>query len=137
MTDLINRIYGILHYIITYTLSLGHCPQKLLTMIFGISILTFTWMHFLTFLWPSLLSYLSAMSLLCLLSLRPPALSNSRKWSGKFPSSHRPIVPSGTSKNKNWYPSEKTERPARQNSSLHLFLLGERSGNTEHLPHGG
>ena len=76
----------------TYTPFLRYCPQKLLTMIFWISILTFTRIHFLTSLWPSLLSYLSAMSLLCLLSLRPPTLSNSRKWTGKIPIAHRPIA---------------------------------------------
>ena len=58
--NLINCLHGILYYIITYTLSLGHCPQKLLTTIFWISILTFTRIHSVTSLWPSLLSYLPA-----------------------------------------------------------------------------
>ena len=62
MTTLINRLHGILHYIITYTPFLRHCSQKLLTTISWISIPIFTTIHFLTSLWPSLLSSLSAIA---------------------------------------------------------------------------
>ena len=48
--------------------------------------------HSLTSLWPALLSYLSAMSLLCLPPLRPPALSICRKMNRQIP-----IVPSPNS----------------------------------------
>ena len=128
MTDLINCPHGILHYIITYTLSLGHCPQKLLSTIFWIRILTFTRIHSLTSLWPSLPSYLSAIA---------STTSSVQLSKNESANSHRLIVPSShrrTSKNKNLCPPRKQSvqlgRTARS-----ISFCWDREAETRNICH--
>ena len=128
MTDLINHLYGILHYIITLYNNIHSLPWILPSETFNYDILN-QHTHFHQNALPHLSLALTSLMSVCHVSSLPAIASPTS--SVQQPKMNREIliVPSShrrTSKNKNWCPPEKTDRPARQNNSLCFILLREK-----------